>query len=292
MENRIKGIAAFLLIAFGLAWIAWAIPIRWNLSAGNPLLRLALMPLAGLPGGLAPAIAAFVVRRWVTREGFGDAGLAWNLGRRWPYYLFAWLSPLAVAVSIALLGIATGQIAPDFSLQQAYEMSSSDTTRPLGDASPPVLLIWVELAALSLLSTFIFWGEEFGWRGYLQVRLLRGRPLWAAVATGIIWGVWHYPFYFLPSYSGGSRHYAVLLVFPVSTTLLSIIFGWLRQRTGSVWAASLAHASVNCLGASLVTLWFVGEPNVTIWSYLGMAGWLPLGAICVWLVFSKQLEPV
>ena len=100
MENRSKGIAAFLPIAFSLAWISWTIPIRWNPSTGNPLLRLALMPLAGLPGGFAPAVAALVVRQWVTREGFGDAGLEWNLGRRWPYYLFAWLSPLAVAVSI------------------------------------------------------------------------------------------------------------------------------------------------------------------------------------------------
>lgn len=292
MENRSKGIAAFLLITFGLAWVAWTIPIRWNVSTGNPLLRLALMPLAGLPGGFAPAIAAFVVRQWVTRDGFGDAGLKWNLGRRWPYYLFAWLSPLAVAVSIALLGITTGQRGHDFSLQQAYETLASDTTRLLGDANHPGLIIWVELAALSLLSTFIFWGEEFGWRGYLQVRLLRGRPLLAAVATGIVWGVWHYPFYFLPSYGHESRHYADLLVFPVSTTLLSIIFGWLRQRTGSVWVASLAHASVNCLGASLVTLWFIGEASAAIWSYLGMAGWVPLGAICAWLVFSKRLESV
>ncbi len=292
MRDRNKGIVAFLLIAFGLAWIAWTIPIRWNVSTGNPLLQLALMPLAALPGGLAPAVAAFVVRKWVTREGFGDADLAWNLRKRWPYYLFAWLSPLAVAVSIALLGIATGQVVPDFSLRQAYAMLASDPARLAGDATHPALVIWVELAALSLLSTVIFWGEEFGWRGYLQVRLLRGRPLLAAVATGIIWGVWHYPFYFLPSYSHGSQHYAVLLVFPVSTTLLSIIFGWLRQRTGSVWVASLAHASVNCLGPNLVTLWFVGEPDTAIWSYLGMAGWLPLGAVCAWLVFSRRLEPV
>jgi membrane protease YdiL (CAAX protease family) len=290
MEHRSKGIAAFLLLAFGLAWIAWTIPTRWNVSTGDPLLRLALMPLAALPGGFAPAVAAFVVRKWVTREGFGDAGLEWNLGRRWPYYLFAWLSTLAVAVSIALLGIVTGQRGPGLSLQPAYEMLTSDTTRTLGDVNHPGLLLWVWLAALSLPSTFIFWGEEFGWRGYLQVRLLRGRPLLAAVATGLIWGIWHYPFYFLPSYGHESRHSGDLLVFPVSTILLSIIFGWLRQRTGSVWVVSLAHASVNCLGANLVMLWFLGEPSAATWSYLGMAGWVPLGAICAWLVFSKRLE--
>ena len=292
MRSKGKGIAAFLLIAFGLAWTAWTIPIRWSVSTGNPLFRLALMPLAGLPGGLAPAVAAFVVRKWVTREGFDDAGLEWNLKSRWPYYLFAWLSPLAIAFSIALLGIATGQRRPDFSLQQAYGVLASAATQLPDGIDHPAPVIYAELAVVSLLSTFILWGEEFGWRGYLQVRLLSERPLLAAVATGVIWGVWHYPFYFLPHHGDKSQHYAVLLVFPVSTTLLSIIFGWLRERTGSVWAASLAHASVNYLGANLVTLWFVGEPGVITWSYLGVAGWAPLGAICAWLVFSKRLGSV
>jgi membrane protease YdiL (CAAX protease family) len=35
----------------------------------------------------------------------------------------------------------------------------------------------------------LFWGEEFGWRSYLQIRLLSGRPLLAALATAVIWGV-------------------------------------------------------------------------------------------------------
>ena len=41
-------------------------------------------------GAFAPAVAGFIVRKWITREGFAGAGLRPNL-RKWPYYLVAWL---------------------------------------------------------------------------------------------------------------------------------------------------------------------------------------------------------
>ena len=74
MVNTNKGVVAFLLIAFGLAWSLWEIPLELGLSAGNPLFQFAI-----LPGALAPAVAAVNIRKWVTREGFADAGLGLNL---------------------------------------------------------------------------------------------------------------------------------------------------------------------------------------------------------------------
>jgi len=38
--------------------------------------------------------------------------------------------------------------------------------------------------------------EEFGWRGYLQAKLLRYmRPLWVALTVGVIWCAWHIPLF-------------------------------------------------------------------------------------------------
>jgi hypothetical protein len=48
-----------------------------------------LFQYIALPGALSPAIAAIIVRKWVTREGFVDAGLKPNLSKAWRYYLFA-----------------------------------------------------------------------------------------------------------------------------------------------------------------------------------------------------------
>ena len=80
MKNR-NGVIAYLLIAFGMAWAIWEIVIRLGISVRSPLFQV-----AGFPAAFAPAIAAFVVRKWITREGFADAGLRLNL-RKWPYYL-------------------------------------------------------------------------------------------------------------------------------------------------------------------------------------------------------------
>ncbi len=76
MSSKNKGIAAYLLITFGMAWILWEVPIQLGLSPHNPLFQLAV-----LPGAFAPATAAFVVRKWITKEGFSDAGLRPNLNK-------------------------------------------------------------------------------------------------------------------------------------------------------------------------------------------------------------------
>lgn len=91
MNNKTKGIVSYIVLAFGLAWIMWEIAIQLGIGPGHTLFQLAV-----LPGAFAPAIAAIIVRQWITREGFGDAGLRPNLRSKWPYYLVAWLLPLPV----------------------------------------------------------------------------------------------------------------------------------------------------------------------------------------------------
>jgi membrane protease YdiL (CAAX protease family) len=295
MSSESKGIIVFLLIAFGVAWTIWALwatPIQVWLSSSDLLLRLALEPLGALPAGFAPAIAAIVVRKWVTREGFGDAGLKLNLRDKWHYYLFAWLSPLVVALIIAALAAALGIGRPEFALAQARTLMTPGPSQVFLSSSAYVPIVLVELAVVSLLSAPILRGEEFGWRGYLQVRLLSEHPLLAAVATGLIWGAWHCPFFFLQAFNRASRtSVLVLVVFALGTILLSILFGWLRQRTGSVWGPSLAHAATNSIGSTLLMLWFAGNEHWILWSYMGVLGLVPLGALCAWIILTGRLEP-
>jgi membrane protease YdiL (CAAX protease family) len=279
-----KGVISFLLLAFGLAWISWEIPIRLGVLPHNPLFQV-----AALPGGFAPAIAAIIVRRWITHEGFADAGLRPHL-RKWPYYLVGWLLPLVMTACIVILAVALGLSQPDFTLKQALAVLA-----PGNAGSLPAIpgYVWavlpIQLLITALVATPILWGEEFGWRGYLQLRLLAQRPLLAAIATGVIWGMWHLPLN-IRGYNFPDHPLLGLLVFPVSTTLISIIFGWLRLRTGSIWASSLAHAATNAVGGSLTMLLFAGRPGGIFVSYLGILSWIPLGALCAWIVLTGQLR--
>jgi membrane protease YdiL (CAAX protease family) len=284
MSIRVKGIIFYLLITFGMAWLLWEVAIRLLTSPRNPLFQL-----AALPGAFAPAVAAIIVRKWITREGFKDAGLRLK-PFKWRYYLVAWLLPIPVIVCIIGLAVLLGISMPDFSL-----MRFASWIVPGAEIASPPPYIWVvipfQFMFSAIVATPILWGEEFGWRGYLQIRIFESQPLRAAIITGIIWGVWHLPIN-LRGYNFPDHPVIGSFLFLVGTIFLSIIFGWLRERTGSIWAPSLAHAATNTIGGSLTLLLFIGGPNWIFVSYLGVLGLIPLGGFCAWLVFTHQLKPI
>ena len=159
-----KGIITFILIAFGLAWLPWEIALVFGPDPG-----ITVFSLIGVLAGLSPAIAAFVVRMWITREGFADAGLKPNL-TRWRYYLVGWLLPGLVVIVIVVLSIGLGISDPYFNVNLLPNFA-------------------LQLTIAALIGTFWVLGAEFAWRGYLQLRIFLHQPLLAAVATGIIWSL-------------------------------------------------------------------------------------------------------
>jgi membrane protease YdiL (CAAX protease family) len=162
-------ILAFLAVAFVWAWAFWA---YWIPAMGVGGLELSPAFLAcALIGGLAPSIAAIAVSRWLVgpaalRDLLRHA-LRWNAAPQW--YIFALLFvPAITVISVAAQHLF---VAP---------LSWPDVPTLL-----PVAIFWPILASL---------GEEFGWRGFLLPRLqARWGALAAALAIGIIWGVWHLP---------------------------------------------------------------------------------------------------
>ena len=282
MNTRTKGIVVYLLIAFGLAWIPWEIVIRHGISVHS-----AMFQFASLPSAFAPAFAAFAVRKWVTREGFADAGLRLNLSK-WRYYLVGWLLPVVVVGCIVVLAPLLRIGRADFSLARGFRH-----ILPPGTTLPHLPNVWLVLISLLITSVFlapISFGEEFGWRSYLQLRLFPQQPLLSAVVTGLFWSFWHFPV-LLRGYAFPDNPYSGLVVFTVSAVLLSIIFGWLRLKTGSIWSTSLAHAATNAVGANMSALLFVGGASLLYVLDLGILGWVPLGALSAWIVFTGQLKP-
>jgi membrane protease YdiL (CAAX protease family) len=270
MNAKTKGIAWYLGITFGLAWTTWEVGIR----AGVPVSSAQFQILA-LPGAFAPAIAAIVVRRWITREGFGDAGLGLHV-RRWPYYLFAWLLPLGIVGAIIAESWGLGLARPDFTLARAI---ASPTMGPIAMSIASGHPVVPRLLTTALASAPILWGEEFGWRGYLQQRLYADRPIYAASATGAIWAVWHFPVTLRGYDYPDHPLWGSLVLIPVAI-LFSFIFAWILRRSGSIWACSLAHAATNGVGGMLMMLWFAGASGPTILSYGGVLAIPPLFIVC------------
>jgi membrane protease YdiL (CAAX protease family) len=284
VSKNTRGIISYLAITFGLAWLLWEIPLRLGNFEGTAMFQLIIVP-----GAFAPAIAAIVVRKWITGEGFGDAAFHLRFRQSWRYYLIGLLLPFAVTATIAGLSIASGTGKPNLEIQQ-----SITAIIPGANINPStVSFLWIllpfQFAFNAVLATPLLWGEEFGWRGYLQLRLFPEKPLLAAVVTGIIWGIWHYPLN-IRGYNYPEHPLLGLLIFPVSCILLSIILGWLRMKSGSIWTVCLAHSATNAIGGTLTLLLFLGRADFLFTGYLGILSWLPLGVLAAWIVFTGRLK--
>jgi uncharacterized protein len=102
---------------------------------------------------------------------------------------------------------------------------------PLVDAPSLVIML-----GGMLLGAF---GEELGWRGYLQNLLgARLNGLMAFLIVGVLWGLWH-----VGNYSNGP---AYVLFFVLSTIGYSAVMAWLIQGVHyNVIPACLFHFAVN-----------------------------------------------
>ena len=265
----VRAVPVFLLIAFGIAWTG---------MIGAPLLGLSIVnPLVQLPFAFAPAVAAIVVRRWVTREGFAGAGLALRLRPCWRSYLIAWLGPLWLVAATLVLATAVGRWSPDLT--------------PLGDFVPglPWWAFVVVLMVVVPLLTPIYWGEEFGWTGYLRTRLLPGRPLAATLVIGLVWAVWHYPLAFV-GYIDFDNVPLGLAIWTGWFLAQQVLLSWLRIRSGSIWPTSLAHA-----GNNMVLSLLVGEllrPSGLDDTALTILMAVPTAVAAVWVVGTGRLTAV
>ena len=96
--------------------------------------------------------------------------------------------------------------------------------------------------------------EEFFYRGWLQARLKRVWPGGARIA-GVVVG----PAFVLTAALFAVGHLAIFQVSRLLVFFPALLFGWLRERTGTVVGSTLFHAGCNILSrvvaASVSPLW-------------------------------------
>ena len=105
-----------------------------------------------------------------------------------------------------------------------------------------ILNIAAGLAIMTVIAAF----EEIGWRGYMLPRMMGLGPVRAMLIVGFLHGLWHMPLLLLTDlYHAEGSPWIVVPMFLTTLTLAGVLYGALRQWTGSVWPVALAHASVN-----------------------------------------------
>ena len=273
-------VAYYVALAFGLAWLIEGIAIARGITFATLTVRGVLVLASAM---FTPAIAALVVRL-TTKEGFASAGL--RIGP-WKLYLAVWCAVAALAVLIYGITIALGLGTLDPSLSKLTElMRANSNGRPLPHLPPLGVLasvMYLQSVTVGLLITTVAtFGEEFGWTGYLLIKLLPLGRWRAAVVYGAIWGLWH-----APVIVAGYNYPGHPIAGPLMMCLLTVTFALsqtaLRIRSRSVVLTSFTHACINAQGLGVLPLLVVGVSPV-LGGITGLVGIAVSGVVGAWLL--------
>lgn len=179
---------------------------------------------------LAPGLVAL----WAAWINGGRAGFRQLLGRllrwraAWWIYAGVLLGPPAVAVVSILISNALG-----------YTVLTLPAPAKALAAFAPVFLVYL------LLNT-----EELAWRGYVLPRMqARWSPLVAALVLGVIWTLFHTPYFLM---KGGHPGGYTPLLFTLSLLPFSVLLTRTFNATaGSVLLPHLLHQSINSWAEAL-----------------------------------------
>jgi membrane protease YdiL (CAAX protease family) len=231
-----------------------------------------------------PAIAGFVYLR---RTGQSAKPILTAVGKR-RYLLAAVLIPIIITILVCWTAVATGVMT-----QTLYDSATGLINSPGANGQQiPVatfLLQFVLTAVIGIAITSIAtFGEEFGWRGVIQNRLIAQYGVVAGlVILGLFWGIWHAPIIYGGYNFPGYPLLGSLVLMPLFTLGTSGVFAWLTLRAGSFWPAVLAHASINSVAGPLIYLPVFEAAPLTRY-LLFVVPWVVVG--CVAIVHLKLTE--
>jgi hypothetical protein len=227
-------IPAFFALTFVIAWSIW-LPL--GLFAPE-------QALLSLPGAWAPTCSALILtglsEGWGGIKRFLKKLLHWRVGLGWYVVVLFGVAALA--------GLAIG-------IGQLFGVPAPEITLP--DELPRGALIGF-LPVFFLVNIFVGGplAEDIGWRGYILPEMrTRMSALNASLILGIIWAVWHLPFFIFPTWRGMVGNIPFVW-FMLLTTSWSVLFAWVYVNTESILMPVLFHAAIN---TTLGTLGVLGQ---------------------------------
>jgi membrane protease YdiL (CAAX protease family) len=284
MYKNLRKITLFVGLTFFFSWFMaisfFAFGGRWNTSGS---LAMAVVYM------FIPMVATIIVQKFIYKEPLKRTlGISFRLNR---WFLVAWLLPPIIAfasLGVSLLFPNVQYSAGMESLFERFEFIL--TAKQLQQmknqlANSFIHPIWIALlqgliAGISINAVAGF-GEELGWRGFLQ-REFGFMGFWkSSAAIGIIWGIWHAPI-ILQGHNYSQHPLAGVFMMTLFTMLLSPIFSYIRLKANSVIAAAIFHGSLN--GTAALSLMFTKGGNDLILGITGLAGFIVLIVVNIGLL--------
>jgi CAAX protease family protein len=254
-------IVVFFALTYIVSWSAFFGAAALSVAASVPFASTPFSGAVYLFGVFTPA---FVALGLVALEGGRTATIALlrqviQVPRNASWFVFATGYVAAIKLIAALLHRLFAGAWPHF-----------------GDTSVLVLLI------ATIISTPAQSGEETGWRGYALPRLAARIGLArASVALGVIWALWHLPFFFIP---GTDKSDQSLPLYLLQVTALSVAVTWLYWRTNqSLLIVMLMHAAVN--NTKDIVPSAVNKTTKTFALNASLVGWLTVAILWICAVY-------
>jgi membrane protease YdiL (CAAX protease family) len=179
-----------------------------------------------------PGLVAVALRAW-RREGFRSVGFRLGTPMAW-----VWAIVLPVAALVAWLSISwvLGWVSAAPAGSQGAALAA-DPMRLLRN-----LVIYL---AISLPLSF---GEELGWRGYLQERAVGELGAFKGLLlVGLVWGFWHSPIYYVMGTYPDHPVLGPFVMAPIDNVLAVVSMAWLYKVSGSIWVPTFTHAFADVL---------------------------------------------
>lgn len=293
-----KRLIIYVSISFGIAWLAGLVIFLTGGLVNSPVLvpgttiTLALL-LLSFVYMWAPALGN-IFTRLITRQEWTDLLLRMQIKSCWKPILAAWFLPgiLTIIGGAVYFLIFPGHF--DLEMPVLKEMLKSSGLT--ANVDPITILIGQLIQAMliaPIINSFFTFGEEFGWRGYLQPILMPLGERKAMVLTGIVWGLWHAPVIAMGHNYGldyPGFPWAGILAMVWFCVLVGIILGWLSLRAKNIWPAIIGHAAINGI-AGLPILLSTGEPNPLLGPLpVGVIGSIALLACAAWMFLKSRSD--
>jgi uncharacterized protein len=227
MGNAIKTVSplTFFILTYILSWTIWIV-----LIIGASQIPEGVSNIVRLFGVLMPAVSALALTIHAKRSGINELFARfkiWRVGSKW------WF---AVVLIYPGMLVAAGLIYNFFVAGSVNLMTVTAGTLIAN-------IIFLSIATL---------GEEIGWRGVALPALQKKySPLSSSLLLGLLWSVWHLPFWLLIGTltQFGSFYFIMNFLFIIPTTFF--ITWFFNNTNGSMLLPTVFHVVFNVVNVAI-----------------------------------------
>ena len=170
-------------------------------------------------------------------QSFAGAGMAFGKIRIWLLYGLA----MVLFYGLETLLNYVLKLGTPVDISSLYPPGATAGIPPMALLASSIFNVMIVGPILGLIITF---GEEYGWRGYLQSELVHLGRIRGVGLLGIIWGVWHWPIILMGYNYPGQPVFGPLLMTGY-TVVLAYFLAYAVFKSKGVWTAAYLHALNN-----------------------------------------------